>query len=237
MSFLNNGFSFGQTDVLHSMDPTSEAYWNADVLSIPQSPSADSELSLELLYPDSLSLPHEPITVEPFQSSLDSTAFDNVRAPSEVGQSDRSPESTVQTPRKSARLAVRSPTHKLVETLPTIAASSPIRKYTKPSLKPRKRKAPIHVEGHVCPVEDCGALFSRKNHLERHIEAIHEQAARIHSCRVKGCGKRFTRAEHLRRHGLSVHSDEKPFVCRFRGCDRAFKRRDHFVDHERRHAS
>ena len=59
----------------------------------------------------------------------------------------------------------------------------------------------------LCPVEGCGALFGRKEHLNRHYRGLHTME-RPYPC--KQCPKRFSRSDNLKQH-IETHDKE---MCR-----------------------
>ena len=78
--------------------------------------------------------------------------------------------------------------------------------------------------------EICHNRFSRKDHLAKHVSAVHEKI-RPFDCTV--CGQKFSQKHHLRAHMLARHEDDKnaakAFACQ--QCPKRFTRNDHLERH------
>ena len=76
----------------------------------------------------------------------------------------------------------------------------------------------------------CHNRFSRKDHLAKHVSAVHEKI-RPFECRQ--CGQKFSQKHHLRAHMLARHEDDKlaakAFACQ--QCPKRFTRNDHLERH------
>ena len=60
------------------------------------------------------------------------------------------------------------------------------------------------------PCDQCEKVFSRNQHLQAHIAAIHEENSRFE---CKECKKRFTISHNLKRHMESVHEKLRKYQC------------------------
>ena len=80
-------------------------------------------------------------------------------------------------------------------------------------------KEPLHigVKELKFKCDFCEKSFIRKDYLERHIIAVHDES-RGHIC--NNCGKVLTSKRNLEDHIKSVHEGQKDFQCHF--CDKAF---------------
>mmetsp|Transcript_6382 Transcript_6382/g.19300 ORF Transcript_6382/g.19300 Transcript_6382/m.19300 type:complete len:180 (+) Transcript_6382:95-634(+) len=63
----------------------------------------------------------------------------------------------------------------------------------------------------------CGASFSRKFYVDRHILGIHDQV-RPYDCKL--CGKLFKQSSHLNVHIANVHQHSRRFECKH--CGKSF---------------
>lgn len=76
----------------------------------------------------------------------------------------------------------------------------------------------------------CHNRFSRKDHLAKHVSAVHEKV-RPFDCLQ--CGQKFSQKHHLRAHMLARHEDDKmaakAFACQ--QCPKRFTRNDHLERH------
>lgn len=96
-----------------------------------------------------------------------------------------------------------------------------------------------HLAKHVSAVHEkirpfdcgtCGQKFSQKHHLRAHILARHEaDKAAAKAFACQQCPKRFTRNDHLERHIESVHEKKKAFECAV--CAHQFARKHHLSKH------
>ncbi|KAF9907021.1 hypothetical protein BX616_000551 [Lobosporangium transversale] len=59
----------------------------------------------------------------------------------------------------------------------------------------------------TCPMESCGRLFKRSEHLKRHIRSVHTQDKPF-GCPVLTCTKRFSRSDNLNQH-IRIHRHDK----------------------------
>ena len=78
--------------------------------------------------------------------------------------------------------------------------------------------------------EICHNRFSRKDHLAKHVSAVHEK---IRPFECMQCGQKFSQKHHLRAHMLARHEDDKnaakAFACQ--QCPKRFTRNDHLERH------
>lgn len=78
--------------------------------------------------------------------------------------------------------------------------------------------------------ELCHNRFSRKDHLAKHVSAVHEK---IRPFECVQCGQKFSQKHHLRAHMLARHEDDKnaakAFACQ--QCPKRFTRNDHLERH------
>lgn len=76
----------------------------------------------------------------------------------------------------------------------------------------------------------CRNRFSRKDHLAKHVSAVHEK---IRPFECGHCGQKFSQKHHLRAHMLARHEDDKlaakAFACG--QCPKRFTRNDHLERH------
>ena len=76
----------------------------------------------------------------------------------------------------------------------------------------------------------CHNRFSRKDHLAKHVSAVHEK---IRPFECMQCGQKFSQKHHLRAHMLARHEDDKmaakAFACQ--QCPKRFTRNDHLERH------
>lgn len=76
----------------------------------------------------------------------------------------------------------------------------------------------------------CHNRFSRKDHLAKHVSAVHEK---IRPFECVQCGQKFSQKHHLRAHMLARHEDDKmaakAFACQI--CPKRFTRNDHLERH------
>ena len=76
----------------------------------------------------------------------------------------------------------------------------------------------------------CLNRFSRKDHLAKHVSAVHEK---IRPFECGTCSQRFSQKHHLRAHMLARHEDDKTaakaFACQL--CAKRFTRNDHLERH------
>jgi uncharacterized protein with PIN domain len=76
----------------------------------------------------------------------------------------------------------------------------------------------------------CRNRFSRKDHLAKHVSAVHEK---IRPFDCMQCGQKFSQKHHLRAHMLARHEDDKmaakAFACQ--QCPKRFTRNDHLERH------
>ena len=64
------------------------------------------------------------------------------------------------------------------------------------------------IKKQVCQI--CGNSFSKKQHINRHIAAVHDRK-KPHKCGV--CPSTFTEVAKLRKHIANVHEGKKPHKC------------------------
>ena len=76
----------------------------------------------------------------------------------------------------------------------------------------------------------CHNRFSRKDHLAKHVSAVHEK---IRPFECSQCAQKFSQKHHLRAHMLARHEDDKlaakAFACQL--CPKRFTRNDHLERH------
>ena len=76
----------------------------------------------------------------------------------------------------------------------------------------------------------CHNRFSRKDHLAKHVSAVHEK---IRPFECLQCSQKFSQKHHLRAHMLARHEDDKlaakAFACQ--QCPKRFTRNDHLERH------
>merc|ERR1711963_851627 len=72
----------------------------------------------------------------------------------------------------------------------------------------------------------CQNRFSRKDHLAKHVAAVHEK---IRPFECTTCGQKFSQKHHLSKHILAVHAKVKPYGCHL--CDQSFLQRHHLGAH------
>ena len=65
--------------------------------------------------------------------------------------------------------------------------------------------------------QQCPKRFTRNDHLERHVESVHEKR-KAFECAV--CAHQFARKHHLSKHILAVHAKVKPYGCN--QCEQSF---------------
>nr|VWP00466.1 Beta-hexosaminidase (EC (Beta-GlcNAcase) (Beta-N-acetylhexosaminidase) (N-acetyl-beta-glucosaminidase) [Ganoderma boninense] len=98
--------------------------------------------------------------------------------------------------------------------MPKRALAEPIPGVSKPS---RGRHVPTKETAgpnrkHICTVEGCGKMFTKRAHLSRHIASLHRHE-RTWSCFAPYCDKNFTRYDNYLRH-QSLHSHyQEIFQC------------------------
>ncbi len=76
----------------------------------------------------------------------------------------------------------------------------------------------------------CHNRFSRKDHLAKHVSAVHEKV-RPFECNI--CGQKFSQKHHLKAHSVARHEEDKliakAFACQ--QCPKRFSRNDHLERH------
>ena len=83
------------------------------------------------------------------------------------------------------------------------------KKSQKSTFSPSKAaKKPKTEKDFAC--DQCEKVFSRNQHLQAHIAAIHEENSRFE---CKECKKRFTISHNLKRHMESVHEKLRKYQC------------------------
>ncbi|XP_026076326.1 zinc finger protein GLIS3-like isoform X1 [Carassius auratus] len=93
--------------------------------------------------------------------------------------------------------------------------------------------------GHCCCWMDCGAVYTQREELVKHIEKIHvdQRKGEDFTCFWAGCPRKhkpFNARYKLLIH-MRVHSGEKPNNCSFEGCPKAFSRLENLKIHLRSH--
>lgn len=93
--------------------------------------------------------------------------------------------------------------------------------------------------GHGCRWLDCGAVYSHREELVKHIEKVHvdQRKGEDFTCFWAGCPRKhkpFNARYKLLIH-MRVHSGEKPNKCSFEGCQKAFSRLENLKIHLRSH--
>ncbi|KAJ0392758.1 hypothetical protein P43SY_007283 [Pythium insidiosum] len=87
------------------------------------------------------------------------------------------------------------------------------------------------VRRHACTVEGCGKAYTKREHLRRHVQAVHERlpVEKPFGCAL--CGVRFVHKHALTRHHANCHSDtvNRPYVCSV--CLLAFKKKTQLQAH------
>ncbi|GAA5906167.1 C2H2-type zinc finger protein [Sporobolomyces salmoneus] len=85
----------------------------------------------------------------------------------------------------------------------------------------------------VCKVKDCGKVFKRGEHLQRHVRSIHT-GEKPFQCQWPGCGKYFSRHDNLNQH-LRVHKSPNQSIEEFSAqIAECFNRRLEQVERESR---
>ncbi|KDO35140.1 hypothetical protein SPRG_01207 [Saprolegnia parasitica CBS 223.65] len=80
----------------------------------------------------------------------------------------------------------------------------------------------------VCPHDACGNTYQRKDHLVRHVKAVHEDTKRAHVC--DRCGAAFVYKHGLSRHVAAAHDNPaRPYVCAV--CQASFKKKSGLQAH------
>lgn len=93
-----------------------------------------------------------------------------------------------------------------------------------------KHVAAVHEKIRPFECTTCGQKFSQKHHLRAHILARHEDdKSAAKAYACAQCQKRFTRNDHLERHIESVHEKRKQFECAV--CAHQFARKHHLSKH------
>jgi len=93
-----------------------------------------------------------------------------------------------------------------------------------------KHVAAVHEKIRPFECTTCGQKFSQKHHLRAHILARHEDdKTAAKAFACQQCQKRFTRNDHLERHIESVHEKRKQFECAV--CAHQFARKHHLSKH------
>ncbi|NP_001074076.2 zinc finger protein GLIS3 [Danio rerio] len=92
---------------------------------------------------------------------------------------------------------------------------------------------------HCCCWLHCGAIYSHRDALVKHIEKIHvdQRKGEDFTCFWAGCARKhkpFNARYKLLIH-MRVHSGEKPNKCSFEGCQKAFSRLENLKIHLRSH--
>ncbi|XP_056322173.1 zinc finger protein GLIS3 [Danio aesculapii] len=92
---------------------------------------------------------------------------------------------------------------------------------------------------HCCCWLHCGAIYSHRDALVKHIEKIHvdQRKGEDFTCFWAGCPRKhkpFNARYKLLIH-MRVHSGEKPNKCSFEGCQKAFSRLENLKIHLRSH--
>ncbi|KAI8916303.1 hypothetical protein EDD86DRAFT_185636 [Gorgonomyces haynaldii] len=77
----------------------------------------------------------------------------------------------------------------------------------------------------VCPVEECGATFTRPYNLKSH----YMQHLDMRPFQCKDCEKAFVRMNDLKRHAR-IHNPHKQFYCQ--DCNKTFSRKDALKRHQ-----
>jgi uncharacterized Zn-finger protein len=76
------------------------------------------------------------------------------------------------------------------------------------------------------PCPQCKKKFSRREHVNRHVRAVHEK---LKPFQCTQCKKNFSRRDEETRHVKDVHNKERPFQCT--QCDRSFVRKVDLTRH------
>ncbi|CAL8143439.1 unnamed protein product [Orchesella dallaii] len=89
--------------------------------------------------------------------------------------------------------------------------------------------------------EMCQRKFSKKRHLNQHLETVHKQPKSSRPWPCEQCEKKFKKKAELDRHAGTVHMDpsKRKFVCLRKGCGKrcwsSQKLREHIKKHTKRH--
>jgi len=78
---------------------------------------------------------------------------------------------------------------------------------------------------------DCGKMFKRASHLDKHKEVHTEKGEKEFIYNCEQCGKEFPTADALKRHTI-LHLNLRQFQC---FCGKAFNRKDNLRAHEKTH--
>ena len=89
-----------------------------------------------------------------------------------------------------------------------------------------------HNKQFLCPEEDCGAFFTRKENMDYHIAGSHRNE-RL-SCPKENCDLTFTGPGNLRKHILTKHNSiMEKHMCPVHGCGKKFKFKSSLNQHSR----
>ncbi|XP_037921892.1 transcription factor IIIA isoform X2 [Hermetia illucens] len=88
-----------------------------------------------------------------------------------------------------------------------------------------------------CTYENCGQVFRRGTHLDRHVYQVHT-GIKKHACTYEGCDKRYIILTHLQRHIKTFHEKEhenhvKRLQCTVPSCERYLNTRTSLIRHIR----
>ncbi|GLD95538.1 hypothetical protein PINS_up004215 [Pythium insidiosum] len=87
------------------------------------------------------------------------------------------------------------------------------------------------VKPHACVVDGCGKAYTKREHLRRHVQTVHERLPHEKPFGCELCGVRFVHKHALTRHHANCHSDtlNRPYVCPV--CLLAFKKKTQLQAH------
>ena len=82
-----------------------------------------------------------------------------------------------------------------------------------------------------CTWKGCASSFSRRNDMQRHVEAVHLKLKPF-ACDWPGCRAAFAKQGNLNSHKATVHRKIRPFACDRPDCNASFSVQKHLITHQ-----